>query len=147
MVTCISRSPEETLALGEAWGRAAEPGWIIGLTGELGSGKTQLIKGLARGLGITVPVLSPTFVLVHEYLGGRLPLFHLDLYRLETLEQIVAAGLEEYLARSEAVVAIEWVERWTGPDGRLPTAGLFRRVWLEELDPTTRRIRYEDSGP
>jgi len=90
MVTCISRSPEETLALGEAWGRAAEPGWIIGLTGELGSGKTQLIKGLARGLGITVPVLSPTFVLVHEYLGGRLPLFHLDLYRLETLEQIVA---------------------------------------------------------
>jgi hypothetical protein len=63
------------------------------------------------------------------------------------LEQIVAAGLEEYLARSEAVVAIEWVERWTGPDGRLPTAGLFRRVWLEELDPTTRRIRYEDSGP
>lgn len=145
MVTCISNSPEETLALGEAWGRAAEPGWIIGLTGELGTGKTQLIKGLARGLGISVPVLSPTFVLVHEYPGGRLPLFHLDLYRLDRLEEIIAAGLEEYLSRGDGVVAIEWVERWTGPDGWLPAPSLFRRVWLEELDPGRRRICYEDS--
>lgn len=145
MATCISNSPEETLALGEAWGREAEPGWVIGLSGELGTGKTQLIKGLARGLGIRAPVLSPTFVLVHEYPGGRLPLFHLDLYRLGGPEEIIAAGLEEYLSRRDGVVAIEWVERWAGPDGRLPAPGLFRRVWLEELDPTRRRIGYEDS--
>lgn len=147
MVTCISHSPEQTLALGEAWGRVAEPGWVIGLTGQLGTGKTQLIKGLARGLGITAPVLSPTFVLVHEYPGGRLPLYHLDLYRLNGPEEIIAAGLEEYLRRPDAVVAIEWVERWVGSEGWLPAPRLFRRVWLEDLDFTRRRIGYEDCRP
>ena len=97
MATFISHSPAETDALGETWGRAAERGLVIGLSGDLGAGKTQLVKGLARGLGITARVHSPTFALVNIYAGGRLPLFHLDLYRLETPEQIIAAGLEEYL--------------------------------------------------
>src|SRR5688572_25369063 len=76
MAMFISHSPAETEALGESWGRAAEPGLVIGLSGELGAGKTQLVKGLARGLGITARVHSPTFTLVHEYVGGRLSLFH-----------------------------------------------------------------------
>ena len=84
MTTFISHSPAETEALGEKFGRAAERGLVIALTGELGAGKTQLVKGLARGLGITARVHSPTFTLVNEYGGGRLRLFHLDLYRLES---------------------------------------------------------------
>jgi tRNA threonylcarbamoyladenosine biosynthesis protein TsaE len=115
MATFISHSPEETEALGETWGRAAQSGLVIGLTGELGAGKTQLVKGLARGLGVTARVHSPTFTLVNVYAGGRLTLFHLDLYRLETRAQFIAAGLEEYL-RPDGVTVIEWAERLFEPD-------------------------------
>src|SRR3954466_1750501 len=111
MVTHISHNPEETAALGEAWSREAQTGLVIGLSGDLGAGKTQLVKGLARGLGISTRVHSPTFTLINVYSGGRLTLFHLDLYRLETQLQIVAAGLEEYL-QPAGVAVIEWVERW-----------------------------------
>src|SRR6476646_7565761 len=97
MATYISRSPAETAALGEQWGREAQSGLVIGLSGELGAGKTQLVKGLARGLNITERIHSPTFALINIYGGGRLPLFHLDLYRLDTPEQIATAGLEPYL--------------------------------------------------
>src|SRR5262249_23604336 len=113
MGTCISHSPAETEALGESWGRAASAGLVVGLCGELGAGKTQLAKGLARGLGITARVHSPTFTLVNLYPGGRLALAHVDLYRLATRDQVVAAGLEEYLAPS-GVTVIEWAERWFG---------------------------------
>src|SRR5258708_40031451 len=97
MVTNISHSPAETAALGETWGQAAHSGLVIGLCGDLGAGKTQLVKGFARGLGIDAGVHSPTFALVNVYTAGRLRLFHLDLYRLETPEHIIGAGLEEYL--------------------------------------------------
>src|SRR6185369_1969183 len=113
MATFISHSPAETEALGESWGRAVTRGLVIGLSGDLGAGKTQLVKGLARGLDITTRVHSPTFTLVNEYSGGRVRLFHLDLYRLETREQITAAGLEEYL-QPDGVAVIEWAERWFG---------------------------------
>ena len=139
MAILISHSPEETQALGELWGREAKPGLVIGLSGDLDAGKTQLVKGLARGLGITGRVTSPTFALVNEYVGGRLPLAHLDLYRLENESQIVAAGLEPYL-RFEGVAVIEWIERW----GR--GAGRYRRVLLEQTGETERRITYEDFG-
>ena len=86
---------------------------MLGLCGELGAGKTQLVKGLARGLGIKALVHSPTFALINIYSGGRLALFHLDLFRLETREQIMAAGLEEYLSPA-GVTVIEWAERWFG---------------------------------
>src|ERR1044072_7322108 len=111
MPALISHAVSETEALGESWGRAAQKGLVIGLSGDLGAGKTQLVKGLARGLGITERVHSPTFTLVNVYSGGRLPLFHLDLYRLETREQILGAGLEEYL-RPNGIAVIEWAERW-----------------------------------
>ena len=78
MVTSISHSPEDTQSLGESWGRNIPRGLVIALCGDLGAGKTQLVKGLARGLGITARVQSPTFALVNTYPGGRLPLFHLE---------------------------------------------------------------------
>src|SRR5829696_6245321 len=103
VATVISRSPEETLAIGEQWGREAQRGWVIGLSGDLGAGKTQLVKGLARGLGSPARVHSPTFALLNEYEGGRVPLFHLDLYRLNNADQVLAAGLEEYLLKPDGI--------------------------------------------
>lgn len=150
MVTSISHSPGETEALGETWGRQAPSGLVIGLSGDLGAGKTQLVKGIARGLGLPGRVHSPTFTLVNIYRGGRLLLFHLDLYRLETPEQIAAAGLHEYL-QPDGVTVIEWAERWFGPDEG-PDAPMrsfpkcFRRVWIEGLGETKRQIAYEDFG-
>lgn len=148
MGTFISHSPEETAALGEQWGRAATRGLVLGLSGDLGSGKTQFVKGFARGLDITARIQSPTFALVNAYTGGRLPLFHLDLYRLETREQIFGAGLEEYL-QPEGVAVIEWAERLTDGDSNFAGAKLspsFRRVRFEVMNETERRIIYEDSG-
>ncbi len=143
MATSISHSPSETEALGEAWGRWAHCGLVLGLSGDLGAGKTQLVKGLARGLGITQRVHSPTFALVNIYTGGRLSLFHLDLYRLETRQQILAAGLEEYLA-PDGVTVIEWAERWFRND-RSANAQV-RWVKIETVSETERRITYEDIG-
>ena len=144
MATNISHSPAETEALGERWGREAPSGLVIGLTGDLGAGKTQLVKGLARGLGITARVHSPTFTLVNVYSGGRLTLFHLDLYRLETREQIVAAGLEEYL-NPNGVAVIEWAERLEAGSWKLE-AGKFKKVKIEMISDTVRKIVYDDPG-
>jgi tRNA threonylcarbamoyladenosine biosynthesis protein TsaE len=145
MATFISHSPAETESLGEAWGRTAQHGWVIALSGELGAGKTQLVKGVARGLGIAGRVHSPTFTLVNEYGGGRLRLFHLDLYRLETREQILTAGLEEFLP-PDGVAVIEWAERldagsWKQEDGKK-----YIRVKIEIVGGTERRIGYDDFG-
>ncbi len=153
MAIFISHSPAETQALAEAWGRKAEPGLIVGLTGELGAGKTQVVKGLARGLGITARVHSPTFNLVLSYTGGRLPLFHIDLYRLETAQQIAAAGLEEYL-HSDGITVVEWAERWPvlsevagpGPDATHVPEPRLLSARLEVLGETERRITYEHTG-
>jgi tRNA threonylcarbamoyladenosine biosynthesis protein TsaE len=152
----ISHSPEETLALGEAWGRAAASGLVIGLSGDLGAGKTQLARGVARGLNIAARVHSPTFTLVNQYDGGRLPLFHVDLYRLETREQIIAAGLEEYF-QPAGVAVIEWADKFfqvQGPRSKVQSPeskvqGLperYRRVQIETINETERRISYEDFG-
>ena len=147
MVTFISHSPTETEELGEAWGRECGRGRVIGLSGDLGAGKTQLVKGLARGLQAGARVTSPTYALVHEYRGGRLPLFHVDLYRLETREQIRAAGLESYLVRPDGVTVVEWVERWLeGENLAWYGPGYFRRARLKILGETEREICYEDIG-
>src|SRR6266436_6275339 len=143
MATSISHSPSETEALGETWGRMTQSGLVLGLSGDLGAGKTQLVKGLARGLGITQRVHSPTFALVNIYTGGRLTLFHLDLYRLETREQILAAGLEEYLT-PDGVTVIEWAERWFGNDPAQNRG--IRGVKIETLSETERRITHENFG-
>ncbi|HVR36215.1 MAG TPA: tRNA (adenosine(37)-N6)-threonylcarbamoyltransferase complex ATPase subunit type 1 TsaE [Methylomirabilota bacterium] len=150
MVTLISNSAEETEAIGERWGREARPGWLIGLSGDLGAGKTQLVRGLAWGLGVRDRVHSPTFALVHEYAGGRLPLTHLDLYRLETPAQVMSAGLEEDLLKPPGVVVVEWIERWTGnADPALARGGVvhgrYRQVRIEQVEEAVRRIVYEDT--
>jgi tRNA threonylcarbamoyladenosine biosynthesis protein TsaE len=153
MATLISRSPEETLAIGERWGREAQRGWVIGLSGDLGAGKTQLVKGIARGLDSSARVHSPTFALLNEYGGGRLPLFHLDLYRLNARAEVIGAGLDEYLIDPLGVVVVEWIERWVPaaarPDYRPPHAGdgVTRFAFIETLSDTERCITYEDSGP
>jgi tRNA threonylcarbamoyladenosine biosynthesis protein TsaE len=140
MATLISNSPSDTEALGEKFGHAARRGWVIALSGELGAGKTQFVKGVARGLGIPARVHSPTFTLAAEYDGGRLPLFHLDLYRLESADQIRSAGLEEFL-HPDGVAVIEWAERMA--DGHLP-ADAWKRVQIEILGETDRKIVYDD---
>jgi tRNA threonylcarbamoyladenosine biosynthesis protein TsaE len=156
MPSTLTHSPAETEALGEAWGRDARSGLVIGLSGDLGAGKTQFVKGLARGLGIAARVHSPTFTLVNIYAGGRLTLFHLDLYRLETPEQILAAGLDEYLS-SAGVTVIEWAERWFDPNQNLKIKSgqcgshqkfpvHYRGVRIETVSETERRITYDDSG-
>lgn len=141
MVTFISHSAEETQALGEEWAHRARPGWVIGVSGDLGAGKTQLVKGLARGLGIAERVHSPTFALVNVYRGGRYTLAHLDLYRLQTSQEMLDAGLGEYLAPT-GVTVIEWAEKWLGGH-QTPPPG-YRSVHITVLGETQRQILYED---
>jgi tRNA threonylcarbamoyladenosine biosynthesis protein TsaE len=140
MATLISHSPAETEELGEKFGRAAHSGWIIALSGELGAGKTQFVKGLARGLGVSVRVHSPTFTLVAEYGSGRLKLFHLDLYRLETPRQILSAGIGEFL-QPDGVTVIEWADRMAGA---WPGNADWKWVRMETLNDTDRKITYDD---
>lgn len=138
----ISRSPAETEALGEKFGRRAESGLVIALSGELGAGKTRFVNGMARGLGISSRVHSPTFTLVNEYEGGRLRLFHLDLYRLESREQLLSAGIEEFL-QPDGVSVIEWAERIY--DSRF-TIHDMKRVQIEIVSESERKIIYDDFG-
>jgi tRNA threonylcarbamoyladenosine biosynthesis protein TsaE len=145
MATFISHSPAETQSLGESWGRAAERGLVMALSGDLGAGKTELVKGIARGIGVTARVHSPTFTLVNEYGGGRLRLFHLDLYRLETPGQIVAAGLEEFL-QPDGVTVIEWAERISGLASGVRGPGNFVKVKIEIVSEAERKLIYDDSG-
>ena len=142
MATFISHSPVETESLGEKFGRAARRGWVVALSGDLGAGKTQFVRGLARGLEISGRVHSPTFTLVNEYGGGRLKLFHLDLYRLETARQILSAGIGEFL-QPDGVAVIEWAERMA--DGGWQMAD-FKNVRIEILNETERKIIYDDFG-
>jgi tRNA threonylcarbamoyladenosine biosynthesis protein TsaE len=143
MATRISNSPEDTFAIGAEWGREAQPGWVFALSGDLGAGKTQLVKGFAQGLGSTSRVHSPTFALLNEYTGGRCRLFHLDLYRLNSPSDVVAAGLDEYLSTPDGITVVEWPERWFAE--RTPRPGLLRWAKLETLSDSQRRITYEDS--
>ena len=105
----VTHSPEETRALGERLAGTLVPGTVVAFTGDLGAGKTAFISGMARGLGIEERVTSPTFTIVNEYEGGRLPLFHFDMYRLGSADELFHIGWEDYLARG-GVCAVEWSE-------------------------------------
>ena len=129
-----TRSVTETLEFGGRLAQELQRGDVIALSGELGAGKTALVKGLARGLGITVEVTSPTFTLIHEYAGGRLALCHIDLYRLDTVPQALAIGIEDYL-NGPGVTVIEWAERI---GSLLPPH--TTRIRMENLGENTRRI-------
>lgn len=104
-----SNTVEETEALGARLAERLVPGAVVAFTGDLGAGKTAFVRGLARGLGITERVTSPTFTIVNEYEGGRLPLFHFDMYRLGSSEELFDIGWEDYLRRG-GICAVEWSE-------------------------------------
>ena len=105
----ITNGPEQTEALGEALGKRLQAGSIVAYRGSLGAGKTAFTRGLARGLGISMRVTSPTYTIVNEYTGGRLPLFHFDMYRLHDADDLFDIGWEDYLERG-GVCAVEWSE-------------------------------------
>lgn len=139
-VAVITRSPEETLALGRRLGATLGPGDVVACYGELGSGKTCFIQGVAEGVGVEGPVTSPTFILIGEY-PGRLPVYHIDLYRLDSLEEILALGVEECLY-GPGVTLIEWAEK---VEGLLPSHAI--RVRLSGLGEEPRQIRLEGVNP
>ncbi len=141
MLTIVTRSAGETLSLGRRLGRLLGPGTVLALRGELGAGKTCFVQGLARGLGVKEDhVVSPTFVLVREY-RGRLPLYHIDLYRLSAGREVESLGLEEYL-EGEGVCAVEWAEK---AEGILPASG--PRITLTLRSASSRTIKLEGLPP
>ena len=129
----MTNAPEETEALGEKLGKLLRPGTVLAYLGDLGAGKTAFTRGLARGLGCRETVTSPTYTIVNEYLGGRLPLFHFDMYRLASSDDLWDIGWEDYLDR-QGVCAVEWSE--IVPEAM--TGALTVRI--EKLGETVRRI-------
>lgn len=105
----ISNSVEETIAAGREAGCNARAGDVLALVGDLGAGKTQFVKGVVAGIGSPAEVTSPTFTLIHEYGGGRLPVYHFDFYRLETPTAVLQLGFDDYL---DGVSVIEWADRF-----------------------------------
>ncbi|MBE6983394.1 MAG: tRNA (adenosine(37)-N6)-threonylcarbamoyltransferase complex ATPase subunit type 1 TsaE [Ruminococcaceae bacterium] len=136
----ITNSPEETEALGAALGRVLEPGTVIAYSGDLGAGKTAFTRGIARGLGILEPVTSPTYTIVNEYTAGRLPLFHFDMYRLTSSEDLWDIGWEDYLERN-GICAVEWSENVSDA---LENPLLLH---IEKLGDTSRRITLKGDIP
>lgn len=118
-----SNSPAETRALGRRLADHLTPGTVLAFTGDLGAGKTAFISGLAEGLGVTDRVTSPTFTIVNEYEGGRLPLFHFDLYRLGGAGELYDIGWDDYLDR-RGICAVEWSEN--APEAMTDAARLIR---------------------
>ena len=134
----ISHSPAETETLGEALGKILTPGTVLAYRGDLGAGKTAFTRGLARGLGAGERVTSPTYTIVNEYLSGRMPLFHFDMYRLGSSEELFDIGWEDYLERG-GVCAVEWSENVADALTDAIT------VTIEKTGEETRRITLEGS--
>ncbi len=135
----ITNSPEETELLGRRLAQTLQGGEIIAYLGELGAGKTAFTRGLAQGLGISMRVTSPTYTIVNEYTGGRLPLFHFDMYRLGSSEELFDIGWEDYLARG-GVCAVEWSENVADAmDGAIT-------VKIEKCGENSRKITMEGSA-
>ena len=129
----ITNSPFETEKVGEALGKCLQPGTILAYEGDLGAGKTAFTRGLARGLGAKEQVTSPTYTIVNEYLSGRMPLFHFDMYRLSCSDDLWDIGWEDYLERS-GVCAVEWSENVADAmEGAII-------VCIQKLGEQTRRI-------
>ena len=135
-MTFLTNSPEETEQIGEQLAKRLQPGTILAYRGDLGAGKTAFTRGLARGLGYTEPVTSPTYTIVNEYLGGRLPLFHFDMYRLGSSDELWDIGWEDYLQRG-GICAVEWSENVADA---MEDAIL---ITIEKLGEDTRRITLE----
>ena len=132
----LTHSPEETEKVGCALGKILSPGTVIAYRGDLGAGKTAFTRGLARGLGYLEPVTSPTYTIVNEYLGGRLPLFHFDMYRLASSDDLWDIGWEDYLDRG-GICAVEWSENVADAMENAIA------VCIEKTGETSRRITLE----
>ncbi|MBI2217891.1 MAG: tRNA (adenosine(37)-N6)-threonylcarbamoyltransferase complex ATPase subunit type 1 TsaE [Candidatus Rokubacteria bacterium] len=135
--TIIATSAEETEAAGERLGRTLDAGSVVALTGELGAGKTRFVQGLVRGLGVPTHATSPTFVLVSEY-RGRVPVHHVDLYRIDSVAEAQDLGLEELFA-GDGVTVVEWADK-AAP--LLPPDAV--RVHIDGVGDEPRRITIED---
>ena len=135
-MTYISNSPSETEKLGAALAQHLTAGTVLAYRGDLGAGKTAFTRGLARGLGAADRVTSPTYTIVNEYLGGRLPLFHFDMYRLHSSDDLFDIGWEDYLERG-GICAVEWSENVAEAMEDPVT------VTIEKLGDTSRRITIE----
>ena len=133
-----THSADETQALGQRLAKRLLPGDVIAYFGDLGAGKTALTRGIAQGLGVTDLVTSPTYTIVNEYLTGRIPLFHFDMYRLGSSDELFDIGWEDYLARG-GVCAVEWSEN---VEDALRDA-IHITIEKDPLDPDTRRITIE----
>ena len=136
MMEFITNSPAETENLGAALGKLLPAGTGLAYRGDLGAGKTAFTRGLARGLGCNELVTSPTYTIVNEYLGGRLPLFHFDMYRLRSSEDLWDIGWEDYLERG-GICAVEWSENVADALEDALT------ITIEKLGETSRRITLE----
>ena len=134
MATYISDSPSETERAGAEFARELAAGSVVALVGALGAGKTQFVKGLAAEIGAPVPVTSPTFTLVHEYTGGRVPIYHFDLFRLEEQQSAERLGLDEYFV-GDGISVVEWADKFREliPPGA-------RWVFFEATSETARSI-------
>jgi len=132
----ITNSPQETETVGAALAQVLQPGTILAYRGDLGAGKTAFTRGLARGLGCTDMVTSPTYTIVNEYTSGRLPLFHFDMYRLGSSDDLWDIGWEDYLDRG-GICAVEWSEN---VDDAMEGAVY---VTIEKLGEEARRITIE----
>ena len=129
----ITHSSLQTEEVGQALAKQLSPGAVIAYRGDLGAGKTAFTRGLARGLGIREPVTSPTYTIVNEYLSGRMPLFHVDMYRLTSADDLFDIGWEDYLERG-GVCAVEWSENvWEAMEQPIT-------VTIEKLGEESRRI-------
>ena len=133
-----THSADETQALGQRLAKRLLPGDVIAYFGDLGAGKTALTRGIAQGLGVTDLVTSPTYTIVNEYLTGRIPLFHFDMYRLGSSDELFNIGWEDYLARG-GVCAVEWSEN---VEDALRDA-IHITIEKDPLEPDTRRITIE----
>ena len=136
MMEFVTNSPAETETLGAALGKLLPAGTVLAYRGDLGAGKTAFTRGLARGLGCAELVTSPTYTIVNEYLGGRLPLFHFDMYRLRSSEDLWDIGWEDYLERG-GICAVEWSENVADALEDAVT------ITIEKLGETSRRITLE----
>ncbi len=136
----LSNSPEETQKIGKMLGEKITNGVVIAYKGGLGMGKTCFTRGLALGLGSTDTVTSPTFALINEYLSGRLPLYHFDMYRISGWEDLYSTGFFDYIAQG-GVLACEWSENI---ENALPQNTIF--VEFERINDTTREITIRQAG-
>jgi len=141
MVRFISKNAEDTYKIGEKLGKLLFPGSIICLTGDLGTGKTAFTQGIGKGLGVSENVVSPTYTIINEYTSGRIPLYHFDVYRLESSDEMYELGCDEYFY-GDGVTVVEWAD---SVEDVIPAERLW--IIINKLEePDQREIIMEASG-